>query len=101
MNKILLTAVLVSTGAVWAEDPPASQAANPPPTSESSPDTSASPAAVSAEDFGGDEAEPVTKKRNVVRRKDAGSRAKERFQADIIPKSHYTLDGKTLSVDPD
>ncbi len=40
-------------------------------------------------------------KRVIIRRKDEGTRARERFKAETLPKSQYQLNGRPLSIDPD
>lgn len=95
---LLILCVIAGSRSAWAEDAPAAQVepaaqAAPAAPQEAAP-AEAAPIPV--------EATPPRKQRRMPVIKDAeGTTAPNRFEAETVIKSRYSLEGKKLEVDPD
>ena len=92
-------------GRAWAEDAapaPAAEVAPTPGDASTSADAGASDAPVSSETGRRSSSGSKSTKGKRYREKEAeGSEAPDRFEANTVIKSRYTVDGKALEVDPD
>jgi hypothetical protein len=94
LELLLMTGLALAAPEIPQESVPQSPAAAPAAEAEAEP----------AREFDSGDTEAEVKpsaKRVIIRRKDQGTKARERFKTEIIPKSRYRLEGRPLSVDPD